>query len=390
MSKQSWWWSLAAVALVAPALAMVPSRAAGADAKANVKKVGSSILAETQTGNPGLKSVGKISFGPDGLLLIAEPSAASLVAIDTGDGGPAAKFAGKVENFLEVVAGALGAKAEDVEIVDMAVNPASGKLYFSVNRKADKTVAILTVNAEGKLANFDLSKVSYVRVTLPGGADGKVKNITDVAFANDRILAAGQSNEEFASKIYSIPLPLTSKSSANMFSAETYHVAHGRWETKAPIQSFIPLDDKGEPYIVGSFACTPIVKFPLANLSSGAQVKGTSVLELGSGNRPLDMFSYEKDGKKWIVTNTYRMPFKSDLFGNSRYWGVRVSMDFLSAEQINEKAVTRDIKSKSGPNGVEVLDALSGAVQVTKIDEAQIAVLRDADGKLNLEVADLP
>ncbi|MCH8829883.1 MAG: hypothetical protein IID45_09930, partial [Planctomycetes bacterium] len=43
-----------------------------------------------------------------------------------------------------------------------------------------------------------------------------------------------------------------------------------------------------------------------------------------AGNRPLDMFTYEKDGKRWVVTNTLR--FHKNLFGPSKYWGVRLDM----------------------------------------------------------------
>ena len=100
-----------------------------------------------------------------------------------------------------------------------------------------------------------------------------------------------------SSKIYSIPLPMEHGNSAAVYSTETFHVAHGRWETRAPIQSFIPVQENGKTYIVGSFSCTPIAKFPVDGLEDGAKVKGTSIVELGSGNRPIDMFIYNKDGK---------------------------------------------------------------------------------------------
>ena len=47
------------------------------------------------------------------------------------------------------------------------------------------------------------------------------------------------------------------------------------------------------------------------------------LLELGSGNRPLDIFTYQKDGQLWFITQTQR--FKDNLFGPSKYWGVRVN-----------------------------------------------------------------
>lgn len=350
----------------------------------------SAFFQNTQTGNPGFQSMGRMSFGPHGLLLITDPQAAAVVAIDTSDRGPVEKLKARVDNVSALVAGSLGAKPDEVEIVDMAVNPKSGKIYLAVHRQADKQFVLLTFSSDGAVSLFDLDRSRYVRVTLPGGNDSKVKNITDVEFSKDRVLAAGQSSEEFASKIYSLPLPLTHGSAADIYSAETYHVAHRRWETRAPIQSFVPLVEDGKDYIVGSFSCTPIAKFPVGGLESGAQVKGESVVELGSGNRPLDMFTYKRNGKEWLVTNTFRFHHKRNVFGPSKWWGVRINMDYMSAKDVNEQAARRDVQNSVGPKGVEVLECLFGAVQVDKLSDEEIVVLRDNDGQLDLEVAQLP
>src|SRR5690606_22293138 len=139
--------------------------------------------------------------------------------------------------------------------------------------------------------------------------------------------------------------------------AETFHVAHNKWETKAPIQSFIPWEEDGEFYVVGAFACTPIAKFPIRGLESGAKIKGTSVVELGSGNRPRDMIIYERDGEEWLVTNTQR--FKENLFGPSKFWAARIKLAYLDAkqpEEINENAARRNVNAPDGPGakGIEV------------------------------------
>jgi hypothetical protein len=339
-------------------------------------------LKNVQTGNPKFKTIGRLSFGPSGLLLVADPGTASVVAIDTGDTGPVNKLKKRIDNVEQLLAKSIGATS--VKITDLAVNQLSGKIYLAVNRND----AILTIDGDGKVGTLDMAKLRFVRVTLPADGNARVSNITDVSFADDRILAAGQSGKQFSSKIYSLPLPLEHGASANIFSAETYHVAHRRWETRAPIQSFIPFTEDGKDYVVGSFACTPIAKFPIGNLKSGAKVKGTSIVELGSGNRPLDMFTYEKDGKRWIVTNTMR--FHKNLFGPSKYWGVRIESSYLTAKKVNEEAARRDIKTKSGPEGIEIVEALSGAVQVDKLSNTEMVVLRDDNGKLNLEIAPLP
>ena len=136
----------------------------------------------------------------------------------------------------------------------MAVNKKSGTIYMSLHRKSDGVGAIATVNGDGELALLSLKKASYVRVPLPVKEGTVIRNITGVEFTNGRVLAAGQCNEEFASKIYSLPLPLTHGKSAAIYSTETYHVAHGRWETRAPIQSFVPYVEDGKNFIVGATA----------------------------------------------------------------------------------------------------------------------------------------
>jgi hypothetical protein len=43
------------------------------------------------------------------------------------------------------------------------------------------------------------------------------------------------------------------------------------------------------------------VQFPIRELKPGAKIKGKTVAELGNRNRPLDMISYQKDGKPYLL-----------------------------------------------------------------------------------------
>jgi hypothetical protein len=350
------------------------------------------LLDSPQKGGLQIQSLSSLSFGPEGLLLVAEPATASVVAIQTGDTGKKERLEKPVADIGAQIAAGLGAKKEDVTVKDLAVNPASGRIYLGVQRRPDNAVLIVSVGADGKVSPLNLEPLSWVRITLPGGTASKVTNITDVAFDKDRVFATGTCNEEFASRIFTIPVPLKNGATASVFSAETYHVAHRKWETKAPIQSFVPYDTKDGTYVVGAFACTPVAKFKVDDIQSGAQVKGVSMVELGSGNRPLDLFSYtDKSGKEWLVVHTQR--FKQNAFGPSKMWGARISMDYLDAkapEKTNENAARRDEKEHDGPQGIEIVDSLFGAVQVDKLSDTEAVVLRDTEGTLSLEVAALP
>jgi hypothetical protein len=361
---------------------------AGAFAAANQSSATSQYLKNPTKGDPALKSVGPLAFG---LLLIAEPNASSIVAVDTGDLGPVAKLTTPVEDTASLIAAALSAAPAQIQIVDMAVNPASGKTYFSVENNAAKKVAIVVVDGSGKAKELGLASLNHVRVSLPAADSVSIKKISDLALADKVLLVTGQSNEEFSSKIFSIPLPLDASATGSIFSAETFHVSHNKWDTKAPITSFVPFSDKGVPCVLGAFACTPLAKFPLKDLASGANVRGTSVVELGSGNRPLDVISYTNGKGSWIVTNTQR--FKQPYFGPSKFWGVRVSTELLarnSPEQTNEKAIRRNVKEGATTEGIEVLETLQGASQIDKLSNSEMVVLREAGDKLRLEVCQLP
>ena len=357
---------------------------------APAKKGADRLLKNVQTKGLKFRQIGRMSFATDGVLLVADRGNGSVVAIDTGDTGSATPLKKRIDNIDTLIAGALGTKAAGVQIVDMVVNRINGRIYLSVIRKQDGISALLTIDGSSKVAAVNLAKARHVRITLPGDGKAKVSNVTGVKLAGSRVLAAGQSGREFASKIYSIPLPLEHGNSAAVYSTETFHVAHGRWETRAPIQSFIPIKEKGKTYIVGSFNCTPIAKFPVDGLENGAKIKGTSVVELGSGNRPVDMFIYKKGGKDWLVTNTDRFHHKRRPIGPSQYWGCRVDMKYLGAKETNEKAARRNFKKKKGPEGMEVIDVLFGVKHIDQFANDKVVVLRDTKGKLSLEPAVLP
>ena len=60
-----------------------------------------------------------------------------------------------------------------------------------------------------------------------------------------------------------------------------------------------------QQYVLAAYTCTPLVKIPVSDLKPGAQVKGVTIADLGSGNQPLDMVPYKKDGHEFIlIANT--------------------------------------------------------------------------------------
>jgi hypothetical protein len=352
------------------------------------------LLRGATTGNADVKSIEAICFGPQGLLLIGDGRGNQVVAVDTGDTKEQTWSRTEIKGIKDELAGRVGTTAKGIEITKMAVNPASRLAYVAVRILSGKKDLLLTVDGSGKIGEFALDNVKHVCVKLP--ADTKVSKITDITWAGDRVLVAAQANETFGSKIFSIPAPLASDATCACFSTETYHVAHGRWETKAPIRTVLPYEEDGKKYLVGSFTCTPIVKYAVDELSPTAtKVKGTSVIELGYGNTPQDMFSYEKDGKKYILMATYRMPFaqKKQPVGPSPHWVVRVDYNILrESTKVNQKAIVRvNANYENVIDQAHVVPAYHGVVHMDALDRARALVMRTDDkGGFDLKVLALP
>jgi hypothetical protein len=348
------------------------------------------VIEESETGKPPIQSINVIEFAPQGVLLVGDGTGSQVVAISTNDTTPDKPLREPIEDFKTKLAGHLGAKSNGIEIIDLAVNPASQRIYVAVRRQADKQYVIVTVSGDGKIRELPLEKVEYAVLKLTAG-DAKISRVTDVAWADDRLIAAGRSNETFASKIFSVYAPLKHNSTTETFSAETYHVSHRRWETKAPMSVVLPFKENGKMFVIGAFSCTPIVKYPLDSLKPGAKIKGISVMELGSGNRPIDMFIYKKGGKNFVLSNTFRFHHARKPFGPSPYWTVKFEQSILAEkEAVNEQALRRLKGGKPGTDRVEMVETFHGVMQMAKLGESKAAVLRQTKDGVNLEVLALP
>lgn len=329
-------------------------------------------------GMPDLKSAGPLAFGPDGILLVGDPQGAAVFAIDTGDGS-GSRAAGKftVEAINEKIAALLGTTPEEILINDLAVNPNSGKAYLSVSRGRGPaaTPVLVRVDRSGKVEEFSLKNVKFAKAVLsnaPGDERQRLESITDLAFIDGRVFIAGLSNEEFASKLRSIPFPF--KGTDQGSSVEIYHGAHGQFETRAPVRTFASYLINQEPYLLAAYQCTPLVKFPVSQLKAGTHVKGTTVAELGNRNRPLDMVVYKKDGRDYVL-----------IANNSR--GVMK----VSTENIDKiEGITKRIESTAGLP-YETIAELKGVQQLDRLDtEHALLLVRTESGALNLQSIAFP
>ncbi|HWF12036.1 MAG TPA: hypothetical protein VG297_26390 [Bryobacteraceae bacterium] len=340
-----------------------------------------------KTGRLDLKSVGAMAFGPDGILLIGDSLAGAIFAVDTRDTIPAAKApAIEFKAIDRRIAGMLGVTPADLRIDDVKVNPISKNVYISVTRGSgpNAITVLLRTSGASNLSVFALDNVAYSSALLPnppasnpraGYRNPRLETITQLAFAAGKVIVAGLSNEEFSSNLRVIPFPF--RAVDNGANIEIFHGSHGEYETRAPVRTFFPWTIAGKQYIVAAYTCTPLVLIPLEALKSGAKVTGTTIAELGMGNRPLDMIPYHKDDHDYILlANSYRGVLKLPAENLDRY------------AAITEQAQMEGVPFKRIP-------ALRSIRRLTTLDDANALVLKDDRGEddnvaLDLESVPLP
>ncbi|QEH35696.1 hypothetical protein OJF2_42530 [Aquisphaera giovannonii] len=333
-----------------------------------------------KAGTPDLKSAGALAFGPDGVLFAADQAGGAVFAIDTGDRGRArsqAPAAVNVEGIDAKVAGMLGTTADQILIREAAVNPASGKVYLSVarGRGPDAAGVIVRVGPDGEVQELPLTGVKFAKAELSGLATGRGRqdSITDLAFVDGRVFVAGLSNEEFSSNLRVIPFPFAGPGGQGAH-IEIYHGSHGRFETTSPVRTFIPYEIEGKPHVLAAYTCTPLVKFPVADLRPGARVKGTTIAELGNHNKPLDMIVYQKDGRDFI------------LMSNSSRGVMKIPADRAARQE----GIIRRVSDTAGLP-FETVAGLKGVEQLDKLgNESAVVLAREEGGRLDLKTIPLP
>jgi hypothetical protein len=338
-----------------------------------------------KTGKPDLKSAGQLAFGPEGVLFVGDSQGAAIFAIGVppASGKPSGEL--KFEGLDTKLAALLGTKAEDILINDIAVQPGSGTIYVSASRgRGPDAEPVIATLASDKLALLPLDNVAYSKVNLanaPGleqkdrrGNSLRQEAITDLHYLDGKLFVAGLSNEDFSSKMRAISFPFAEvDAGANV---EIYHGAHGQRETNSPVRTFTPFNIGGEPHLLAAYTCTPLVTVPVSELKGGAKLKGKTVAELGNMNRPLDIISYQKDGRTFL------------LMANNNRGVMKINTDNIAAQE----AITEPIRG-GGKAGLtyDTLTDLKGVEHLDKLDDTHAVLLvRNDDKTLKLQAIALP
>ena len=352
--------------IVSAALALLAAPAFAQDLAKDLKK-----------GTPDLKSAGPLAFGPEGILFVGDAQGGAIFALATEDtkGNPE-EVKHNVAAIDEKIASALGIAPNDLLINDLAINPASGKAYLSVSRGRGPTAApvIVVVDGAGKISELSLKEIAFGKAVLPnptGEGKGRSEAITDLAYADHRVIVAGLSNEDFASNLRSIPFPFKDANAGT--GVEIFHGAHGRFETKSPVRTFALYTIGGQQNVLAAYTCTPLVRFPLDELKPGAKVRGTTVAELGNRNRPLDIIVYQSGGKDYA------------LMANSSRGVMKIALENIESQ----KGITEKINDKAGQT-YETIGSLKGVLELDRLNKGNAVILVKDGGPTHLQTIPLP
>jgi hypothetical protein len=333
-----------------------------------------------KAGKADIKSAGVMTFGPEAILFVGDSVGGAIYAFDTQDRTASQAAAIDVAGIDTKVASMLGTMPDQITINDLAVNPISKKMYLSVSRGrgAQATPVIVRVDSKGAITQLNLESIAHAKVVLAdvpasNGQEGRqnprTQATTDLGYVDGKVLIAGLSNEEFASTLRAAPFPFTTAKGAGI---EIWHGAHGRFETQAPVRTFVNFKIKNEDNIIAAYTCTPLVKIPVSSLQPGAKVKGQTIAELGSGNQPLDMIAYNKAGRAYILLN------------NSNRGVMKLTADNLDTF----KPITTPTDIAGVP--YETVKSITGVTQLDKVDDTMAAVLQTGNGGVALKTIALP
>lgn len=269
-----------------------------------------------------VRSMNALLFGPGNVLFIGDSLGASVFAFELC--AARRHLCSKAYHLLDLdqaIGDLLGVPRSEIVVKDMALHPVTHDAYVAVHRgrSADAIPVLIRVESNGALEPMELARLPHTRVALPRPVEpgleldnemhARSATITALAYADGDLFVSGVSNAEFATTLHRIPYPFAGGSATS--SIEIYHAGHDQIETSAPIQAMTVLTLGGELCVLAAYTCTPLVTLPVKALRAGAHVRGKTIAELGYGNRPLGVLTFQSKGEDGAVQNVVLITHKN-------------------------------------------------------------------------------
>ncbi|QHN02634.1 hypothetical protein FTO74_04055 [Granulicella sp. WH15] len=352
-----------------------------------------------------LQYAGALTFSPDGVLFVGDNISGAVFAYQMSEGAASTKAAAlDIEGVDDRIATLLKTPKSSVHINGMAVHPTSHDVYLSVSFGAGSP-ALVKVSPSGVLTQVNLAHAkptSWVisdaptsdehfrdragDLPLPTAARDHLKAMTpmrsmtivDMKFHNGELFVAGISNEEFSSTLRRVSYPFDGHSSST--AVRIYHVAHERYETRAPIRAMAFATIDGQDTLIAAYTCSPLVLIPTADLKDGAKVTGRTVGDMGNG-QPLSLVSVSFHGEPSLfVTNVGHGPRMIPISG------LQKALAYLPENSPHGGVGDWRPEYPLGPVGKSLM-FIGSSLFADKLDDNYlVSVTRDAPtGSLNLQ-----
>ncbi len=359
---------------------------------------------------------GALTFSPQGVLFVGDNVDSAVYAYPIA--APAASAAAApldVEDIDSRLAQLLQVPVRELSFNGMAVHPESHDVYLSLTagRGAQGRAVIVRVARDGRLGTLDLKAAPHTRYRIPDppAADAQFRDrsgdwpvppaelyhrkartpmrtmtIVDMKSHGGELYISGISNEEFASTLRRVKYPFDGQASETR--VRIYHVAHERYETRAPIRAMAFARVDGQDTLVAGYTCSPLVLIPVAELVNGAKVTGRTIGDMGNG-QPLSMVPVSYYGQAMIyVTNAAHAPRMIPVAG------LQKAVAYLPDNSPKNYPSDMSPEYPLGPVGKGVMFVGSSLFADRLDDKFLVSLTRDAaSGALRLEalpVAPLP
>jgi hypothetical protein len=308
-----------------------------------------------------------LRFDAKGTLYAAD-ARGSVHAIETSDKAAKANKVA-IADLGDALAKAMNANAGDVFVNAMAVHPVSHAVYIAASRVRGAATTLFRVNDKGELEPLAAKSLKMKSVAMPKG----VQPLDVIVGPKGLIVSSFLQDKSFAARLHTIALPLAD-GGVGTADSELYHTSHEAWETQAPLMSMTAFEKDGKTWILGSTACTPVVRLDAADVADKKKVKSATIVELGMGNAPVTLVVYQKDKKDVLLVTSEEDTYRVDgaVLGEK--------------EKLNEKAITRN---KGEIEQVKVLAEWKRVSRVALLDGTSAVAVKRGE-KLSLETLDLP
>ncbi|MDY8134340.1 hypothetical protein [Aquimarina sp. 2201CG5-10] len=319
-----------------------------------------------------------MTFGPNNVLFVGDSKSAVVHALSTEAIELKDPVPYNLRGIDRKIAEKLGIAASDVVIQDMKIHPVSQEAYISVKRgyapDAKSLIAIVSPKT-GDVRFFNVAKAEHTKIDILGTPENTPNfwrdipaytlTITDLDFHKNNLYVSGLSNGEFASTLRVIPYPFNGKQT-KVNSIEMFHTVHVQNETRAPIRTMLFQELNGVETLIAAYTCTPLVTFPVSQITENGNMKSKTVAELGYGNVPIDMLVFDaqdfegKIDKKLLIINKNRS-------------GSIISIKDLEKANLGKGLTTYT----DGPEGLPIFPVpLSGVMHIDDQNPMLLTVLR--------------